>query len=123
MQKCLEENQVSIRVNLNPLKATSAFPYLIHTVAYNNRNWAELYSNLRKAQRRWGVVEKVMGKTGAPIKYQAMMYKVVFQAVLLYGRKIWVVTYRMMTVLYIFHLRISRQISVMGARKVDSREW
>ena len=45
------------------------------------------------------MVAKVLGKTRAPIKLCAMVYKVVFQVVLLYGRKIWVVTDEMMTVI------------------------
>ena len=37
------------------------------------------------------MVEKVMGKTRALIKYQGVMYKVVVQEILLYGSEIWVV--------------------------------
>ena len=36
------------------------------------------------------MVEKVLGKTGATIKPQVIMYKAVVQAVLLYWREIWV---------------------------------
>ena len=74
------------RVKLEPLEATTAFPYLGCTVIFNNSDWETLYSNLHKAHRRWGIVEKVVGKTGTPVKYLAMMYKSVVQAVLLYGR-------------------------------------
>ena len=77
---------MAIRVNLNPLKATTAFPCLRHTITYNNSYWVALCSNLCKSKRRWGVVEKVMGKTGAPIKACAMVYKAVVQEMLLYGR-------------------------------------
>ena len=43
------------------------FPYLGRTVAYNNSDWAGLYHNLRKAQRRWGIVRKVVTKTGTTV--------------------------------------------------------
>ena len=62
-------------------------------------------------------MEKVMGKTGAPIKYHMMMYNMVVQAVLLYGSEIWVVTDVMMVVMEGFHYRISIPIVVMTARK------
>ena len=45
------------------------------------------------------MVAKVLGKTGVPTKACAMMYKLVVQAVLLYGSKIWVAMYVMITVL------------------------
>ena len=56
------------------------FQTTLHTrvlVTYNNSDWAALYINLWKSWRRWGVVANVLGKTGALIKSQEMMYKVV----------------------------------------------
>ena len=69
------------------------------------------------------MVTKVLGKTGAPIKARAMMYKLVVQAVLLYGRKIWVVTDSIRTVLEVFHHRITRRIVGMTERKGNCRGW
>ena len=69
------------------------------------------------------MTEKVMGNTGAQIKAQAMMYKVVVQAVLLYGSGIWVTTDVTMPVLEGFHNRISIQIAEMTSSKEDSGEW
>ena len=59
---------------------------------YNNSNWVASYSNLRKAQRIWGMFSNVLGKTGAPIKSWVMVYKAVLHVLLLYGIEIWVVT-------------------------------
>ena len=47
---------MEIRVNLNPLEEKNALPYLGRMVTYNNSDWADLYSNLRKDQRIWGMV-------------------------------------------------------------------
>ena len=55
---------MTILVNLEPLETTSYFPYLGCKIAFKNRNQVALYINLRKAQQRWGVVEKAMKKTG-----------------------------------------------------------
>ena len=46
-----------------------------------------------------GVGGNVSGEDGDPLKSQEMMYKEVFQAVILYGRKVWVFTDPMMKVL------------------------
>ena len=96
--------------------------YLGHTVTYNNSDWAEIYRNLRKVQRIRRMEEKVLGKTEAPIKSRARMYKTVVQAGLLYKRKICVVKDAMMTVLEVFRHRIARQITGMTSRKSNGEE-
>ena len=63
------------------------------------------------------MVSNVLRKTWAPLKDWVMMYKSVVQAVLLYSRKRWVVTYEMMTVLEVFHNNIERRITGMTARR------
>ena len=68
LHQFFEAIQVEIRVNLKLLEATTAFQYLGQNVMYNNRDWAELYINLRKYQMRWGMISTILGKTGEPIK-------------------------------------------------------
>ena len=64
------------------------------------------------------MVSKVLGIMGDPIKAQLIMYKAVFQVVILYGSETWVVMYAMMRVLEGFHHRIARRIVGMKARRV-----
>ena len=64
-----------------------------------------MYQNLRKARRRWGVVVRVLEKTGATVQARGMMYKAVANLVLLYGSEIWVVTGEMLKVLEGIHHR------------------
>ena len=59
----------------------------------------------------------MQGKTDAPIKARAMMYKAVVQAVLLCDSKIWGVIDETMKVLQVFYHIIDRQIAVMTAGK------
>ena len=47
---------------------------------------------MRKSQRQWGVVVKVLVKTVVMFQAQVMMYKAVVHTVLLYGSGSWVVT-------------------------------
>ena len=63
----------------------------------------------------------VLGKTRAPIKARAMMYKSVVQEVLLYVREIWEVTDTLMAVLEVFHHRMARRVMGMTTRKGDDR--
>ena len=68
LQWCFEVIQVTIKVNL------------------------ESYQNLRKAQRRWGMVLGVLVKAAVTVQAREMFYKSVVQAVLLYRSDIWVIT-------------------------------
>ena len=106
-----------IRVNLEPFEAKTAFSYLRHTVNFSNSNCEDLYSNLWKAQIQWRLVAMFLKKTGAPVKYRAMMYEVFVQVVIIYGSKIWVVMDPMMRVWEDFHHSISRSISGMMVRR------
>ena len=95
--------------NINPLEEAIALPYLGRTITYNNSDWENLCINLQKYKRLWGMVEKVMGVTGAPIKAWAMIYKALVQTVLLYGSEIWLVTDSMMIVIEGYHHKIARR--------------
>ena len=89
------------------MSRASSLEHLGRTVMYSNSDSAVLYINLWKYHRRWGMLEKVLGKTGISIKAWAIMYKVSVQEVHLYRSEIRVVTDAMMTVLEGFHHRIS----------------
>ena len=84
---------------MEPLDTTASFPYLGCTVDFNNSDWSDLYRNMRKAQWWWGVVGKVMTKTGETVQAWAMIYKVVVKTVILYGSEGWVVMDVMIKVL------------------------
>ena len=51
-----------------------------------------MYQNLRKARRQWGIIERVLEKTGEIMRARGMMYNAVTQSAILYGSDIWVVT-------------------------------
>ena len=74
LQQCSEAIKVSIQVNLEPIETTAALSYLGRTVAFKNRNWAALYFNMRKAQKRWGMAMKVLMNAGSMVQEQAMVY-------------------------------------------------
>ena len=78
---------MDILVNLETLESTVDLPYLVCTVEFNNSNRAALYDNMRKEQRQWGVLAKVLPNTGANLRARAIIYNVVVHMVLLYGSK------------------------------------
>ena len=54
-----------------------AFPYPEWTIAYNNIDWPAVYQNLKKEQRWWGMIVRVLEKPGATVRARGMMYKLV----------------------------------------------
>ena len=64
------------------------------------------------------MVVKVLVKTGAVVRARVMMYRAVFQMVLIYGSESWVVTDVMLKVLEGFHHRVARWIEGMSAWRV-----
>ena len=98
-------------------KGTKAFPYLGRTITFNNNNWEEVYLNLHKYRRRWGVIARVMYRKGATVRARVAMYKSVAQSVLLYGRNRWVVTGDIIKVLTEFHHRAAQRITGMKAKR------
>ena len=75
---------------------------------------------MSKAQRRWGIVEKMLTKTGETVQAREMMYKEVVQAVILYGR---VLTDEMPTVLKGLCQQVDPMIAGMSDRQVGEKEW
>ena len=90
---------MTIKVNLEPLESASTLSYLGHTISDNNINWVSLYHNLSKAQRRWGMVSRVMVKAGVTVKSRAMVYKPVLQMLPMYGSESWIIIDATMKVL------------------------
>ena len=68
---------------MEPLEKMTAFPYLGCTIAFNASYFVALYRNLRKVQWGWGMVAKVLMKTGATVQEQDIMYKAGVKMVLL----------------------------------------
>ena len=91
MQHCFGEIKVSIRVNLDQLETTAAFSYLRRMVTFNSSILMTLYVNLSKAQRRWGIVVKLLVNMVVMVQEQAIMYKAVVRKVMICGGKSWVV--------------------------------
>ena len=78
---------------------------------------------MRKAHWRWGVVVKVLKKKGATVRAREMMYKAVFQKVLLYGRNSWAVMEAMLKVMEGFHHHVARSIAGVLYRRVGEEGW
>ena len=67
--------------------------------------------NLGKARKSWGRLSRVLGREGEEPKVSGNFYKVVAQAVVLFGVDTWVLTPRMEWDLESFQHRVSQRIA------------
>ena len=73
-----------------------------------------MYINTRNEKRQWELMAKVLTKTVATVLERAMMYKVVFQMVLLYRSESWVLTEEMLKVMEGLHHQVAWRIEGMS---------
>ena len=111
------------QINAETLPPPEASPYLGRTIAYNNNYWLAVYLNLRKERRRWGMIVRVLERTGAMVRARGAMYKVVVQSVLLYCIDSWLVTGEMLKVLTEFHHWAAQRIKGITAKHGAGGYW
>ena len=116
-------SRVLFQINAKTVPPSEAFPYLRQTITYNNSDWAEVYPNLQKARRWWGMISTVLERTGEKVRSRGEMYKAVTQLVLLYVSEIWVVTGEMLKALPAFHRRMARRTTGMTTKRGAGGEW
>ena len=69
------------------------------------------------------MVERVIERMGSTVRSWGVMYKAVAQLMLLYGRKIWLVTEEMLKVLTGLHHWEEQGVTGMTARCGAGGEW
>ena len=57
-----------------PINSMSKFKYLGRILTATDNNWPEVVGNLRKAQRSWGRLSRVLGREGADPKVSRSFY-------------------------------------------------
>ena len=74
-------------------------------------DWLAVVGNLGKAQKSWGQLSWILSREWADTKVSGNFYKVVAQAVVLFGVDRWVLTPRMEWDLESFQHRVSQRIA------------
>ena len=123
LQLCFEASRVLFHINAETVLPPEVFPYLRRTIAYNNIDWGVVYLNLRKARRWWGMVARLLERTGAMVRAQGDLYKVVMQSVMLCGSENWVVIGDILRVLAGLHHWLAWRITGMTEKREAGGEW
>ena len=118
VQECKLAASARFLINGETLVQVPSFCYLGRIIHEDNSDWPALYHNIKKAQKRWGMVVRILEKDGATLHAKGMFYVAIIQSILLYGVETWTVTPTMMTVLGTFHNRVARQLAGKMAYRV-----
>jgi hypothetical protein len=87
------------------LERVEVFKYLGRLLAQDNDDAQAIWQQLRKARGVWARVGQVLRGENATPRVAAKFYKVVVQAILLYGSKTWNLTASALARLEGFHIR------------------
>jgi hypothetical protein len=108
----LYEHQHSVFViNGEQLETVESFIYLGRPISSTGLDSQAIMLNITKAHKRWAMISKILTWQGSTPKVMGYFYKLVCQAVLLYGCETWVITSTCLKKLESFHHRVARQIS------------
>ena len=86
-------------------------------------DWLAVVGNLGEARNSWGRLLRILIREEADPKVSGHFYKVVLQALLLFGAETWVLTSRMERALDSFHHRVAQRLTRRYLRRQGGRSW
>ena len=99
------------------------FKYLGHPLDQMYDNWPAVRRNVKRARKFWGVLENMLQREGANIKFSAMFYRVFFHAVILFGLESWVMFSATEKIVDGVHTGFMRQITGKRAQRNTGGMW
>ena len=100
-----------------PLAPISSFKYIVRVLLAEYEDLAAVLHNLRRAQKKWARLTRVLGREGEDARTSGIFYVEVVQVVLLYGLKTWLMSPRIGRTLGGFHHRVSRRMTRRKPRR------
>ena len=104
--------QQQFSVHGDVLEQVEIFKYLGRLLAQDDDDIRAIRAQLRKARATWARVGQVLRAENVPHCVTAKFYKVVVQAVLLYGSKLWVLSTTALSSLEGFHICAAYRMAV-----------
>jgi hypothetical protein len=104
-------------VDREDLKWVEVFKYLGRLPAQEDDDIQAIHAQLQKACAIWAQVGQVLWSENAPPHVATTFYKVIVQAILLYGSKTWVLSWTALAHLEGFHICVAYQMAKMHKPK------
>ena len=105
------------------MEAVSEFWYLGRLLTATDNDCPEVAGNIKKAQRSWGHLARVLGREEADPKVSRNFYTDLTQQVLLFGAETWVPKKNMESDLDAFQGRVARTLTGRQPRRGRDGRW
>ena len=99
-----------------------AFKYLGRLVAFDNDDTQVVRRNLKKAQRIWASILRLLRAENASARVCGMFYKATVQSVLFLGSETWCLPPATLKWMEGFHVKAARRMTVILPKMVG-RTW
>ena len=119
----MESLERSFKAYEEPLENVTAFRYLGRALTAGYDKWLAVVGNLGKARNSWGQLSRILSQEGADLKVSGFFYKVVLQAVLLFGTETCLLTPRMERSLNSFQHRFAWRLTGRHPRRRRGGIW
>ena len=97
------------------------FRYLGRTLDQTDDDWTYVWRNTMRARLVWGILGKLLQREGEEPRALAIFYRVVVQAILLYGSEAWILLLKMERNVEWIHTGLLCQIT--GKRQIRDGTW
>ena len=118
-----ENSERAFRAYGQKMEAVTDFRYLGWLLTATDDDWLAVAGNIKKAQRSWRRMAKVLGREGEDPKVSGTFYIAVTQQVLLFGAETWVLTAKMKKALDAFQGREARKLTGRHPQRGRDGEW
>ena len=105
------------------LESVEVFKYLGRLITFDDKDTQALRSNLGKARKVWGRLQRVLRSENASPRVCGMFYKATVMSVLLFGSESWNLPPSAIKCLEGFNLRAARRMTGMMPREEPDGSW
>ena len=106
-----------------PPATFTSFTYLGQILTAVDDNWPTVVGNLRKLQKSWARMARILGREGYIPRISGKFFKAVVRAVLLFWTEMWVMTSCMGRTLGGFQHRVDRHIMERQTKRQVNGSW
>jgi hypothetical protein len=108
----------------NVLERVGVFKYLGHLMSQDDDDIQAICAQVRKARSSWARIGQVLRSKNVSPFVTARFYQAIIQAILLYGSKLWVISWTAMARLEGFHICATYRMAKKNRpKRGPNREW
>ena len=106
-----------------PLNLVTSFKYLVWILTALENDWPVVVGNLRNSRKKWAQLSIIFGHERSKLQVSGIFFKVMVQAVFLFGLEAWVMTPCMGRAVGGFQHRVTRWIAGRHPHSLLDVSW